>query len=300
MLKLKAALLSLVLGTSSVALASPGLSFTANADATVLFAPTVRDHRIPAPYTMPARPQTSWIALSAPASLRKGRAVIRPEVARISQLRLQASRGMTYIRRVDLRFGDGTYQSMPVNRWLTLASAIDLPTRDSRRIDSIMIIGSSGRGASYQLFANGAVGVLPQPPVYQPPVYQPPVYQPPVYQPPVHQPPVAQGFSLGQDMSFADTDGRRIFKVGADKGAFNTLRLQGATGSTYIQLVKIEFTDGSEQLLSGVQATLHPGQIHDIPLDGFGGRTINNVWVSTNFDGAAVVNSTGTFNASLL
>ena len=295
MLKIKPALLSLVLGTSSVALASPGVTFTANADATVLFAPTVRDHRIPAPYTMPARPQTSWIALSAPASLRKGRAVIRPEVARISQLRLQASRGMTYIRRVDLRFGDGTYQSMPVNRWLTLASAIDLPTRDYRRIDSIMIIGSSGGGASYQLFANGSVGEMPQPPVYQPPVYQPPVYQPPVY-----QPPVAQGFSLGQDMSFAGTDGRRIFKVGADKGAFNTLRLQGATGSTYIQLVKIDFTDGSEQLLSAVQTTLLPGQIHDIPLDGFGGRTINNVWVSTNFDGAAVVNSTGTFNASLL
>ena len=243
---------------------------------------------------MPARPQTSWMALSAPMSLRNGSAVIRPELARISQLRLEASRGMTYVRRVNLRFRDGTYQSLQLNRWLTLASPIALAIRDNRSIDSITVIGSSGRGASHQLFANGS-RVETQPPVYQVPVYQPPVYQPPVYQPPLYH-----GFSLGQDMSFAGTDGRRILNVGADKGTFNTLRLQGATGSTYIQLVKIEFTDGSEQLLTAVQKTLLPGQTHDIPLDGFGARTVTRVWVSTNFDGAAVVHSTGTFNASLL
>ena len=290
MLNIKGALISLVLGTSSVALASPGVTLTASAE----FGPTVRDHRLAAPYTMPARPEMSWIALSAPMSLRNGSAAIRPELARISQLRLQASRGMTYVRRVDLRFKNGATQSLPVNRWLTLASSIDLSIRGNRRIDSITVIGSPNRGATYQLFGSGS-RVEAKPPVYQPPVYQPPVYQPPVYQPPVYH-----GFNLGQDMSFSGTDGRRIFTVGADKGAFNTLRLQGATGSTYIQLVRIEFTDGTVQLLSAVQATLLPGQIKDIPLDGFGGRTVNNVWVSTNFDGAAVVNSTGTFNASLL
>lgn len=292
MLKIKAALISLVLGSSSVALASPSLSLTANAEASFSFGPTVRDHRtVPSSYTMP-RPHMSWIALSAPMSLRNSSVTIRPELARISQLRLQASRGMTYVRRVDIRFRDGASQSLQVNRWLT--SSIDLAVRNGRRVDSITVIGFSGRGAMHQLWANGS-RIEPLPPVYQPPVAQPPVYQPPVYQPPVYH-----GFNLGQDMSFAGTDGRRILNVGADKGTFNTLRLQGATGSTYIQLVKIEFTDGSEQLLSGVQKTLLPGQIHDIALDGFSARTVNRVWVSTNFDGAAVVHSTGTFNASLL
>ena len=297
MLNLKGALISLVLGTSSVALASPGVTFTASAE----LGPAVRDHRIAAPYGMP-HADMSWIALSAPMSLRNGSAVVRPELARISQLRLQANRGMTYVQRVELRFKDGSSQSLPVNRWLT--STIDLSVRGHRAIDCITVIGSARRNASYQLFATGSrIESLPpvyQPPATQPPVYQPPVYQPPVYQPPVYQPPVAQGFSLGQDMSFAGTDGRRILNVGADKGAFNTLRLQGATGSVYIQLVKIQFTDGSEQLLSAVQTTLLPGQIKDIPLDGYGARTVSNVWVSTNFDGAAVVQSTGTFNASLL
>jgi hypothetical protein len=284
MLKIKAALISLVLGSSSVALASPGVTFNANAEASFSFGPTVRDHRIPTSYAMPARPQTQWIALSNPMSLRTGSAVIRPELGRISQLRLQANRGMTYVRRLDLRFRNGTYQTLQVNRWLTLASSIDLNVRDNRRIDSITVIGSSGRGASHQLFANGSRVELPQPPVYQPPVYQPPVYQ---------------GFKLGDDMSFAGTDGRRIFQVGAEKGSFNTLRLQGATGSTYIKLVKIDFMDGSEQLLTSLNKVLLPGQVHDIALDGFDARTVNRVWVYTN-DGTAVAYSTGTFSASLL
>ena len=297
MLKIKAVLLSLVLGSSSVAMASPSVTLAANANATISFGPAVRDHRTPTAYAMP-RPQMSWIALSAPMALRNGTAVIRPEITRISELRLQPSRGMTYVRRVDVQFRDGARQTLQVNRWLT--SSIHLDVRDNRRIDSITVIGWSGWGASHQLFAHGSRHEMPQPPVYQPPVYQPPVYQPPVYQPPVSQPPAYHALSLGQDISFANTDGRRIFNVGADKGAFNTLRLQGATGSTYIQLVKLEFTDGTEQLLSGVQKTLLPGQIHDIALDGFDARTVNRVWVSTNFDGAAVVHSTGTFNASLL
>ena len=154
MLKIKAALVSLVLGSSSVALASPGVTFTANADASFSFGPEIRDHRAPTSYGMPA--QTSWIQLSGPASLRNGRAVFRPELARISQLRLQASRGMTYVQRVELRFRDGTYQTLPVNRWMTVASSIDLSVRRRGRLDSITIVGSSSRYATYQLLANGS------------------------------------------------------------------------------------------------------------------------------------------------
>ena len=293
MLNLKAALISLVLGSSSVAMASPSVVFTADAQASFSFGPTVRDHRVPSALTMPTRPWASWIALSAPTSLRNGMAVIRPEASRISQLRLDASRGMTYVYRVELRFRDGTYQTLPVNQWLTRASSIHLQVRNRRQlVDSITVIGSANRYASHQVFAQGSR--LEQPPVYQPPVYQP---QPPVYQP---QPPIYRGLSLGQDMSFAGTDGRRFLNVGADKGTFNKLLLQGASGSTFIQMVKIEFADGSEQQLGGVATTLRPGQSYEIALDGYSARNVSRVIVWTDVSGRAIQESTGTFNASLL
>jgi hypothetical protein len=295
MLKIKAALISLVLGSSSVALASPGVTFTANAQAHFSFgSPAIRDHRAPS-YQLPA-PQISWTALSAPMSLRNGSAVIRPELTRIAKLRLEASRGMTYVRQVQLRFRDGTYQLLAVNQWLTRAAAINLEVRNDRRIvDSITVIGSGARGASLQMFARST---RLETPVYQPPVYQPPVYQPP--QPPVYQPPVYHGLNLGQDMSFAGTDGRRFFVVGADKGTFKTLRLQGSSGSAYIDMVKIEFIDGSEQFLGAVQKTLLRGQSLDVALDGYGARSVSRIIVWTNSTGHAVEHSTGTFNASLL
>lgn len=294
MLKIKAALISLVLGSSSVALASPGVTFTANADASFSFGgPVLRDHRIPTSYTMPVRPHTSWVALSTPMSLRNGSAVIRPELARISQLRLQASRGMTYVYRVELRFRGGGTQTLQVNKWLTTASAIDLEIRNYRRnIDSIAVIGSASRYASHQLFANASRVEIPSP------VYQAPT--PPVYQPPVYQPPVYRGFNLGQDMSFAGTDGRKFFNVGSDKGSFSTLRLQGASGSAYIHMVRIEFTDGTEQMLSGVQKTLLGGQSLDIKLDGFSARGVERVTVWANETGQAIQYATGSFNATLL
>jgi hypothetical protein len=297
MLKIKAALISLVLGSSSVALASPGVTFTANADASFSFGgPVQRDHRVPSSYGMPVR--TSWVALSAPMTLRNGSAVVRPELARISSLRLQASRGMTYVYRVELRFRSGGTQTLQVNKWLTTASAIDLEIRNYRRnIDSIAVIGSASRFASHQLFANASRVEIPSP-VYQPPVYQAP--SPPVYQPPVYQPPVYRGFNLGQDMSFAGTDGRKFLNVGADKGSFSTLRLQGASGSAYIKMVRIEFTDGTEQMLSGVQKTLLGGQSLDIKLDGYSARGVERVTVWANDTGQAIDYSTGSFNATLL
>ena len=290
MLNIKAALVALVLGSSSAAMASPSVTFTATAQAGWSTGPDVRDHRA---YSMPTR--TSWVQLSAPATLRSGSSIIRPQLSTISQLRLQANRGMTYVQRVDLRFRDGTYQSLTVNRWLSVASSIDLSVRNNRKlVDTVTVIGSSNRNASYQLFGQGS---NLEAPVYQPPTQ--PVSYPPVYQPPVYQPPY-YGMSLGSDMSFLNTDGRRFLDVGADKGSFNTLRLQGASGSTYVQMVQIDFTDGTQQFLGAVNKTLLPGQSFDIDLDGYNARSILRVTVWTDSSGHAIQNSTGTFNASLL
>jgi len=292
MLKLKAALVSLVLGSSSVALASPGVTFTANAQASFSFGPEIRDHRAPTSYGMPA--QLSWIQLSAP-SLLRGRAVVRPQLARISNLRLQASRGATYIQSVELRFRNGTTQMLPVNRWLT--STIDLSVRNGRTIDSITVVGSANRWSTYQLFAQGSRAELPQPPVYQPPVYHPPIYQPlpPVYQPPpVH---ASAPYTLGQNMGFSG--GIRAMNVGSIKGAFNTLRLEGAGSGAFIQMVQIDFSDGTRQMQDAVNKSLAPAEVFDIALDGLNPRSVERVVVWTN-DNGRIYGSTTMFSAALL
>lgn len=292
MLNIKATLVALVLGSSSVALASPSVTFTADAQAAFSFGPQVRDHRTPS-YSMPSRQNLAWIELSNATSLRSGRAVIRPELSNLSQLRLQATRGMTYVNRVEVRFRNGTTQTLTLNRWLT--TSIDLTIRNNTNIvDSITLVGSANRSARVQMFGMGSrVVEVPQPPVYQPPVYQPPVYQPPVVQP-------SYGLNLGQDMSFMNTDGRRFMDIGADKGAYNTLRLQGASGTTYVQMVQIDFVDGTQQFLGAVNKTLYAGQSYDIALDGYDARTVRRVTVWTDSSGRVIESSTGTFNASLL
>ena len=285
MLNIKATLVALVLGSSSAALASPGVTFTASANTSFGFGPQVRDHRTPS-YGMPAWQNMSWIELSSATSLRHGSAIVRPSLSSLSQLRLQANRGRTYVQRIELRFRDGSYQTLSLNRWLNASAPIDLTVRNNAAVDTITVIGSANRNASYQMFGRGSrVVEAPQP---LPPVYQPPV-TPPSY-----------GLNLGQDMSFVFTDGRRFLEVGADKGLFSTLRLQGSTGSTYIQMVKIDFTDGSQQLLRGVNKTLYAGQSVDIDLDGATSRGVAVVTVWTDDSGHPIEGSTGTFNASLL
>ena len=287
MLKLKAALVSLVLGSSSVALASPGVTFTANAQAQFSFGPQMRDHRAPQ-YGMPT--QSSWIQLAPAALLKNGRTTIRPELARISTLRLQAGRGMTYVQSVELRFRNGTYQSLPVNRWLT--STIDLSVRTGRAIDTITVIGSANRSSTYLLYAQGARTEQPQPPVYQPPIYQP---LPPVYQAP---PVVASApYTLGQNMAFSG--GARVMNVGSIKGAFNTLRLEGAGAGAFIAMVEIDFSDGTRQFQNAVNKPLANAEVFDIALDGLNPRSVERVVVWTN-EGRAIYGANDMISAALL
>jgi hypothetical protein len=298
MSKIKAALVALMLGSSAAAMASPAVSFSASAGVSFTaatqasFDATVRDHRIPTAYPMPVRNQ-SWVSLGS-MSLRRGRATITPSLANITALRLQAEYGMSRISSVQLRFRDGAMQTIAVNRVLTTNAPIDLGIVNHRGgIASITMLGT-GRNATVDVFAKGYAAELP--PVYQPP--QPPVYQPP--QPPVYQPPVYQGLALGSGMSFLGTDGRRFLEVGADKGTFSKLHLEGDSGTTYIEMVKISFANGQEQMLTSVDQTLACEQSIDIPLDGHGQNAVLQVTVWTNDSGRAITTSTGTFKASLL
>jgi hypothetical protein len=176
MSKLTIALVTL-LGTSSAAMASPSVSFSAHANfafgTSAPTAPVVRDHRDDRndhndreqAYPMPANQWTSWISLGAPMSFADGRDVLRPEMnLDITQVRLQATSGMSYVQKVTVRFRDGSKQSVMLNTWLTMRSPMlqfDL-SANHRGIDSITVLGTtSGRNASYQVFAEG--GRIEQP-----------------------------------------------------------------------------------------------------------------------------------------
>jgi hypothetical protein len=301
MSKLKAAIFTAILGTSTAAMASPSLSWSADAQFSWgnTGAPVIRDHRTtvtPAAYHQ-APSSSAFIKLAGYLDLAEGRDMLRlnQDLRDANSLTLRANSGMGYIEKVVVRYRRGRSEVISVNQWMTSRrAAITVPLHGNRAIDSIMIVGSPSGRLSYQVFASVDNVEMPRPPVYQPPVYQPQP-QPPVYQPPVYQP---RGLELGRDMSFLGTDGRRFFNLGHDKGTFNTLRLEGNSGSTYVQMVKIEFTNGQVQFMGAINKTLGRNQILDLPLDKNGGIQQIVVWTSDN--GTSITNSTGTFNASVL
>jgi len=149
MSKLKAALLSLLIGTSSIAIAAPTLSFDMRHDEQVLVDP------------MPVNQWTSWISLGAPMTMLDGKDVIRPAAnLTITQVRLQATNGLSYVQKVTVTFHDGARQTFALNKWLTTRAPMlqfDLAA-NHRGVDSITVLGmTSGRNAAYEVFAQGAV-----------------------------------------------------------------------------------------------------------------------------------------------
>lgn len=286
MSKIKALLVTLMLGSSSAAMADSAVSFTAQANLAfgMQAAPSVRDHRVQPAYPMPVNQGTSWISLGTSMSLSSGTTSVRPSLASITQLRLQASTGSSYVRKVQIRFRDGSVQNVAFNQWLTARDPmLNLSLRANRSgVDSITILGSAQRNARYQMFAQGT-SVVEVPPIRTLPGHSLPDMS-------------VRSYSLGTGMSFAGTDSRRIFTVGADKGTFSSLRIQGETGSTYITQVLVRFENGQEQLLRNVNQSLGRGQAYNIRLDGNGTNQVHGVYIYTSNTNIPV----GTFNATLL
>jgi len=298
MSKITAALVTALLGSSTAAMASPSVSFTASAQVnlgTSFSGPIVRDHRdapMPAPvyepavyqpgYSAPANQWTSWISLGAPLSLADGRDVIRPSIANtsITQLRLQATTGMSYVQRVQVRFKDGSIQTLNLNQWLTTRNPlVDLSLQANRfGIDSITVLGSTQtRGASYQAFVQGSRS-FEQPRPYPMPQPRP------------------QPVMLADDLSFANTVGFRNFTVGAEKGPFSKIEISATHGTTLIKKVYIQFANGQEQTINDVDANLRAGQSVDITLDGHGANGIKQMVVWTNENYQTINYATGEFS----
>lgn len=170
-MKIKALLITLgILGTSSVAMARPVLSYSA--EASVNFGsshgPVVRDHRWnPRPAPMPVRSHQrpmrydSWDndfyqhrAVVLGEGLYFGDTEYRKDIVvgaqgRFRALELRSDGGATYIMKVVIEFADGGVQQIDINRTLRgyQAMTLDLDGRSSRAFHRIFIYRADGAEA---------------------------------------------------------------------------------------------------------------------------------------------------------
>jgi hypothetical protein len=278
MSKLKAALITMFLGSSTAAMAAPTVSFSANAQVSwgTSFGPTVRDHRsdpAPAPYVMPPSRQT-WITVASSLSMASGQSTVRfDRNNQVSAIRLTAQSGYSYVGKVKVRFLDGATQTITLNQWLP-ASGLQLSLNANRRgVDSMVLTGStSGRRSLFSVSAMSSRTELPRPPVYTPPIYNPgyPQIQ--------EQAPVM----LSSELTFANTTGYREIYVTENAGIFTKLRLQDHGGAMPLAKVIINFTNGQIQTVDNIDHTYSPGEFIDIRLDSRGAGKISKVYVFTN------------------
>lgn len=312
MSKLKAALITMFLGSSTAAMAAPGVSFSADANVSwgtswgTSFGPTVRDHRYepaPAPYSMPSsRPM--WISVASSLSMDRGRDYISfDQLENVTAIRLTAQSGYSYIGKVKVRFLDGGQQTIRINQWIpSTGLQVDID-RDQRGVASLIVIGStSGWQSMYSISAlSSRTDELPRPPVYTPPAYTPPVYTPPAYNPPIYS---HQGWNgsdvqviqeqgrvmLSSELTFANTMGYREIPVAESAGTFTKLRLQDHGGAMPLAKVIVNFSNGQIQTIDNINHTYSPGEFIDLRLDARGGGKISKVYVFTNDTNTPVPN----------
>lgn len=146
-MNIKAIVTTLILGSSSLALA----------------APTVRDHRTPAPAFQPVyqapvrpapRPMIKPVVLKNDARI-QGRDVIRVNTTRaFTKLELRSQSGRTQLDKVLITFSNGQSQVVDCNKTLNgnETFSIDL-AGNARNIKKIVLVGKSGRRAALDVIA---------------------------------------------------------------------------------------------------------------------------------------------------
>jgi hypothetical protein len=279
MSKLKAALITMFLGSSTAAMAAPSVSFSANAQVAwgTSVGPTVRDHRsdpAPAPYQMPPSRQT-WITVGSSLSMASGQSTVRFDRNNtVSAIRLTAQSGYSYIGKAKVRFLDGATQTITLNQWIPTSGLQLALNANHRGVDSMVLTGSiSGRRAQFSVSALSSRTVeLPRPPIYTPPIYNPNLPQM------QEQAPVM----LSSELTFANTTGYREVYVTETAGTFTKLRLQDHGGAMPLAKVIVNVTNGQIQTIDNIDHTYSPGEFIDIRLDSRGAGKISKVYVFTN------------------
>jgi hypothetical protein len=152
-MSLKAILTTILLGTSSVALAAPSYG-----------QPDVRDHRMqPIQAQAPAFQRVAWhrpdvarpITLASSERI-NGRQIIKvnESLRAFSKLELRARSGRTDLDKVVVTFGNGQTQTIDCNRQLSANESftIDLAGKQ-RNVKRIVLVGRSGRRGSLDVIA---------------------------------------------------------------------------------------------------------------------------------------------------
>lgn len=148
MSKIKALITMLVLGTSSVAVADSSISFHAHG---------LWGLSAPAPEHQPNRLRGTWVSLTEPMKLARGRGVVDIN-ARVpfNQIRLQSSSGQAFISTITVQYVTGATQLVTVNQWIDARSPMAQFNLDrTAQVDSIRINGSRGlRSGTFQVFGH--------------------------------------------------------------------------------------------------------------------------------------------------
>jgi hypothetical protein len=103
----------------------------------------------------PRRYRPTWVALSAPSPLTRAEDCVEVhDRGTFTQLRLQAEGGRALVDRVVVQFADGSRQVEDLDRMLGGRSDfVDIPLDgNNRRIDRIVITGTTGRRGALQAF----------------------------------------------------------------------------------------------------------------------------------------------------
>jgi hypothetical protein len=162
MSKLKALITTLVLGSSSLAMAQPSnYSFRTTQRPVVVNPPTREvarfDDRSESRFHTlePRHYRTSWVSLTEPIQLTRGRGRIDVNLrGTFTQLRVQTAAGSSYIQRIVVTFADGGRQVIEVNQALDPSNRMlqFMLDGNNRRIDRVAVAGSSRRNAAIQVF----------------------------------------------------------------------------------------------------------------------------------------------------
>lgn len=144
-MNIKAIVTTLILGSSSLALA----------------APNVRDHRdedrvsqFQSPYRPAPRPMIRPVLLANDARV-QGRDVIRVSDTRaFTKLELRSQAGRTQLDKVLITFGNGQSQVIDCNKTLSGSESFSIDLAgNARNIKKIVLVGKSGRRAALDVIA---------------------------------------------------------------------------------------------------------------------------------------------------
>jgi hypothetical protein len=284
-MKIKALIASLLVSTSSVALADD-YSFNGKLEGDI----ALRDHRDGDARWR--RPQ--WMPISQMVTASR-RTVINVDDRsdELRAIRLQNGTGATYVYSITLRYEDGRRENINVGKWLYAGAPMltfDL-AQQKREVDRIVINTWTSVRSTFQVMGQ-KVRRFERPPVVQPLPTPPPM-------PPIHTLP-SYGLQIGKDLTFAGTAGYVHLPVGADKGNFHKVRVEGMGAGSFIGRIYVTFPTGLHQSFE-VNKVLYRGQTIDFDLTGTGTQQITAITVMAgNTDVRAQGQSASRFAVTLL